>query len=134
MGGEPTFVSIDDPDGAEWNFTAVCTRSASVWRVAETLRQRLRPVRCCITGRENGIRANSATLGAAAYWRKDGVPIWSNDSSSLMNRRITVHGAKEARALVLRIAHTLDAEAKCLLSRLRGTPSTHLKERRCHPT
>ncbi len=23
MGGEPTFVSIDDPDGAEWNFTAV---------------------------------------------------------------------------------------------------------------
>ncbi|HEY2343592.1 MAG TPA: transglutaminase family protein, partial [Chthoniobacteraceae bacterium] len=23
MGGEPTFVSIDDPDGEEWNFTAV---------------------------------------------------------------------------------------------------------------
>ncbi len=23
MGGEPTFVSIDDPDGPEWNFTAV---------------------------------------------------------------------------------------------------------------
>ena len=23
MGGEPTFVSIDDPDGPDWNFTAV---------------------------------------------------------------------------------------------------------------
>ena len=23
MGGEPTFVSIDDMDGAEWNFTAL---------------------------------------------------------------------------------------------------------------
>ena len=23
MGGEPTFISIDDPDGPEWNFTAV---------------------------------------------------------------------------------------------------------------
>ncbi len=23
MGGDPTFVSVDDPDGAEWNFTAV---------------------------------------------------------------------------------------------------------------
>jgi len=23
MGGEPTFVSVDDPDGPEWNFTAV---------------------------------------------------------------------------------------------------------------
>ncbi|MFZ4763794.1 MAG: transglutaminase family protein, partial [Roseimicrobium sp.] len=26
MGGEPTFVSIDDPDGAEWNFTANSVR------------------------------------------------------------------------------------------------------------
>ena len=23
MGGEPTFISVDDPDGPEWNFTAV---------------------------------------------------------------------------------------------------------------
>ena len=23
MGGEPTFVSIDDPDGAEWNTAAL---------------------------------------------------------------------------------------------------------------
>jgi len=23
MGGEPTFVSIDDMDGAEWNYTAL---------------------------------------------------------------------------------------------------------------
>ncbi len=26
MGGEPTFISIDDPDGPEWNFTAVSHR------------------------------------------------------------------------------------------------------------
>ena len=23
MGGEPTFISIDDPDDSDWNFTAV---------------------------------------------------------------------------------------------------------------
>jgi len=28
MGGEPTFVSIDDMDGAEWNTAAVVPRSA----------------------------------------------------------------------------------------------------------
>ena len=32
MGGEPTFVSIDDPDGAEWNFTAVSRAQAGAGR------------------------------------------------------------------------------------------------------
>ena len=32
MGGEPTFVSIDDPDGPEWNFTAVSPEEARALR------------------------------------------------------------------------------------------------------
>ena len=31
MGGEPTFVSIDDMDGAEWNFTALGSAEAASW-------------------------------------------------------------------------------------------------------
>ena len=31
MGGEPTFVSIDDMDGAEWNFTALGDGEARIW-------------------------------------------------------------------------------------------------------
>jgi uncharacterized protein (DUF2126 family) len=31
MGGEPTFVSIDDPDGAEWN-TAAMGPNKRGWR------------------------------------------------------------------------------------------------------
>ena len=38
MGGEPTFVSIDDMDGPEWNFTAV---SAEKRRLAGALLRRL---------------------------------------------------------------------------------------------
>ena len=29
MGGEPTFVSIDDMDGAEWNIAALGTEQAA---------------------------------------------------------------------------------------------------------
>src|SRR5262249_52635549 len=39
MGGEPTFVSIDDRDGAEWNFTAL---GANKRRLAGELVRRLR--------------------------------------------------------------------------------------------
>ena len=46
MGGEPTFVSIDDPDGAEWNFTAVSHKKRIlsgelIKRLRETIRARL---------------------------------------------------------------------------------------------
>ena len=39
MGGEPTFVSIDDPDGAEWNTAALGENKR---RLAVDLYQRLR--------------------------------------------------------------------------------------------
>ena len=46
MGGEPTFVSIDDPDGPEWNFTAVSHKKRIlsgelIKRLRETIRARL---------------------------------------------------------------------------------------------
>ena len=39
QGGEPTFVSIDDMDGPEWNYTAL---SPKKWTLAEQLAWRLR--------------------------------------------------------------------------------------------
>ena len=65
MGGEPTFVSIDDMDGAEWNTDALGPEKRML---AERLH---RPAaraasprrRCCITGRANGIPANSCRAG-----------------------------------------------------------------------
>jgi hypothetical protein len=64
MGGEPTFVSIDDMDGDEWNIAAVVPRNACwprtccfVWRIG------LRPAVCCITGKGNGIPANRCRGG-----------------------------------------------------------------------
>ena len=64
MGGEPTFVSIDDMDGPEWNMTADGPEKR---RLAGTLLRRLSHCygrgRCCTSGRANGIPANSYPAG-----------------------------------------------------------------------
>ena len=65
MGGEPTFVSIDDMDGAEWNTTAAVADQAR-WRrnLLDRLMRRfapggLRPLRA----RASGIRASRCRAG-----------------------------------------------------------------------
>ena len=65
MGGEPTFVSIDDMDGEEWNFTAAGSRKAPPGRAPD--RPPARPL--CAGGFAalrawaNGIQANRCPAG-----------------------------------------------------------------------
>jgi uncharacterized protein (DUF2126 family) len=78
MGGEPTFVSIDDMEAPEWNTAAVGPTKRGL---ADDLIRRCatasRRAACCITARANGIRAKACRAGRSAlYWRKDGKPIW----------------------------------------------------------
>ena len=59
MGGEPTFVSIDDMDGAEWNVDAdgpAKRERAGYWSGASWIDSR--PAVCCTTARGSGIREN----------------------------------------------------------------------------
>ena len=79
MGGEPTFVSIDDFESAEWNTGAVGPTKRGLRRRADPppARSASRPAACCITARASGIPGESLPRWAfALYWRKDGVPIW----------------------------------------------------------
>ena len=80
MGGEPTFVSIDDRSGAEWHTAAVGpTKRALADTLIRRLRDRFAPGGCCITARANGIRAKACRAGPfGLYWRTDGVPMWKN--------------------------------------------------------
>ena len=64
MGGEPTFVSIDDMDGAEWTTAALGPHKR---KLAGTLLHRLKDASrqpgYCIMVRGNGIRANLCRAG-----------------------------------------------------------------------
>mgnify|MGYP002621690295 CR=1 FL=1 len=79
MGGEPTFVSIDDMDGAEWNITA---QGPHKRRLAGTLFRRMAdrfatgPLLHFGQGKwYPGESLPRWVLGC--HWRKDGEPIWN---------------------------------------------------------
>jgi uncharacterized protein (DUF2126 family) len=65
VGGEPTFVSIDDMEGAEWNFTGdVGAQARARDRPPLPPARALRPRRaCCTSARASGIPASRCRAG-----------------------------------------------------------------------
>ena len=79
MGGEPTFVSVDDRDGGEWNTDAMGPTKRGLRRRsgAQRLRKQYGPAGSCTSARASGIRASSCRAGrSTCFWRADGEPIW----------------------------------------------------------
>jgi len=78
QGGEPTFVSIDDMDGAEWNTAAL---SEKKWLLAEQLAWRLKdrfaPGGLIFYGQGKWYPGEPLPRWALGIqWRNDGTPLW----------------------------------------------------------
>ncbi|MGV6857726.1 MAG: transglutaminase family protein [bacterium] len=81
MGGEPTFVSIDDMDGEEWNTAALGEhkreRAEDLFR---RLWQRFSTGGVLHYGQGKWYPGEPLPRWALnAYWRKDGVPVWQKN-------------------------------------------------------
>ncbi|MFV0437897.1 MAG: DUF2126 domain-containing protein [Desulfopila sp.] len=118
MGGEPTFVSIDDMDGEQWNTAALGTEKR---QMAETLIKRLRaawaPGGALHYGQGKWYPGESLPRWAlGCYWRRDGVPIWHDDSLFADATTDYGHGPAEARTFIDRLTVNLGVDNRFVLS------------------
>jgi len=78
MGGEPTFVSIDNMEGAEWNTAALgAEKRRLAGGLLERLRERFAPGGLLHYGQGKWYPGEPLPRWAlGCYWRKDGTPLW----------------------------------------------------------
>ncbi len=132
LGGEPTFVSIDDPQGAEWNTAAVSARKRILsGDLLRRLKRRFAPGALLHFGQGKWYPGETLPRWAlAAFWRKDGVPIWRDEGLIADESRDYGHGATEALALVRGISHNLGIDDRWLLPGFEDVFYLTWKERR----
>jgi uncharacterized protein (DUF2126 family) len=112
MGGEPTFVSIDDMEGAEWTVAAVGPHKR---RLSELLikrvRARMAPRGLLHYGQGKWYPGESLPRWAlACYWRKDGVPVWENADLIADVDRDYGFGTREAEQFAVHLARSLEVK------------------------
>ena len=112
QGGEPTFVSVDDRDGAEWNIAAMGPRKRGL---AADLLARLKthyaPQGLLHYGQGKWYPGEQLPRWSFnAYWRADGEPLWSDPA--LFAQEHVDYGVTEmqARALLDEIARRLELD------------------------
>src|SRR5690606_25906961 len=111
-GGEPTFVSIDDMEGAEWNTAAV---GPTKRRLAENLIRRLRdrfaPGGLLHFGQGKWYPGEQLPRWALSlYWRKDGALLWHDPELIAQAGTEGSAGAADAERFIHRLCAKLGLE------------------------
>ncbi len=113
MGGEPTFVSIDDMEGAEWNIAALGKEKRKLseqllWRMYD----RFAPGGLMHYGQGKWYPGEQLPRWAlSCYWRKDGVPMWRDEGLFARDDSKTNFGPVEAQLFSETLASRLGIDA-----------------------
>jgi len=118
MGGEPTFLSIDDRDGEEWNFLALGTGKRKLAGVLlRKLRDRFAPGGLLHFGQGKWYPGESLPRWAlGCYWRPDGAPVWQDPALTADDERDYGFGEPEARRFAADLAVRLGVSPEFLIS------------------
>jgi uncharacterized protein (DUF2126 family) len=117
MGGEPTFVSIDDRSGAEWHTAAVGpTKRALADTLIRRLRERFAPGGLLHYGQGKWYPGESLPRWAfSLFWRADGVPLWKNSERIAAEHKNYQPVLADAKALTGAIAQKLGLDTSYII-------------------
>ncbi|MFO1094338.1 MAG: transglutaminase family protein [Planctomycetaceae bacterium] len=132
IGGEPTFVSMDDMDGAEWTTAAVGRDKRRLSeRLIKSLREHFAPGGLLHYGQGKWYPGESLPRWAlGVYWRKDGVPIWENAALIADVDHDYGLGPDAARRFARQLAGVLGVSAEFIIPAYEDVAHYLLKEQR----
>ncbi len=111
MGGEPTFVSVDDFEAAEWKTDASGpTKPVIAEQLIERLKRRFGPGGMLHYGQGKWYPGEPLPRWALGlYWRRDGQPVWRG-AAQAGTPRVKPPTASDALALIRRLAGRLGVD------------------------
>jgi uncharacterized protein (DUF2126 family) len=118
MGGEPTFVSLDDVDGPEWTTAALgpVKRQRAV-ELLGRLRQHFAPQGLLHFGQGKWYPGEPLPRWAfGCYWRKDKVPIWEDASLIAADGKNYGYTAEHARRFMDALTHRLQVDPAFIIA------------------
>ncbi len=130
MGGEPTFVSIDDFESAEWNTDAVGPQKRELAdRLIRRLREKFAPGGFLHYGQGKWYPGETLPRWTfSLYWRRDGLPIWQDPALIAEEKAETTAGPAEADALLRAMAEGLQVEGASIMPAYEDPATWILKE------
>ena len=134
QGGEPTFVSVDDMEGAEWNIAAL---GPAKLVLAEALLNRLKahfaPGALLHHGQGKWYPGEPLPRWAIGiHWRGDGEPLWQDESLFADTQTRGDSKLESARELASRLTQRLGLPEKAIITAYEDVP-TLLKEEAALP-
>jgi uncharacterized protein (DUF2126 family)/transglutaminase-like putative cysteine protease len=113
MGGEPTFVSIDDMDGDEWNTAALGPRKRRLsGELVKRLGKQFASGPLYHYGQGKWYPGEPLPRWAlSCYWRKDREPIWTNPDLIANDEQNFGHDHPQAKRFIEELAERLQVDA-----------------------
>ncbi len=117
MGGEPTFISFDNPDAPEWNGAAVGAEKRILSEnLMHRLWKRLAPGGLLHYGQGKWYPGESLPRWAfTCYWRPDGKPLWKSPERLATLSQPGNYKAEDAERFGRALAETLQVDPNCLI-------------------
>lgn len=132
MGGEPTFVSLDDREGDEWHYAALGGKKKALAKdMLHRLRSRFASNGVYMFTQGKWYPGEILPRWALPYfWRRDDEPVWRDDTLLADPDKSLKHSLKTAETFLSSLAETLGIPASYILSAREDTPYYLWKERR----